>query len=235
MDKRFALVAVWSLFAGASVGVGFGAAGLVGGPFAAPGPDSGASAAGGEPVHAPLVPDSLQSLPSPAPPGTPSGPAATREEAGTGTPAEDPVVAGGASARSGETSPAGPAGSGRTPRAQAPTADDSSSARSPSEPSRPGDTDDAATAERDIQTRGGYVRASCTDGSLTVAASPAMGWTLDHIEKEAADFAEVRFLQVGGASGRVDVEARCTAQGPSLVVVEDEDGSSGPGGGDGED
>ena len=33
MDRRLALVAVWALFAAAAVGVGFGAAGLVGDPF----------------------------------------------------------------------------------------------------------------------------------------------------------------------------------------------------------
>lgn len=33
MDRRAALVAVWALFAAAAVGVGFGAAGLVGDPF----------------------------------------------------------------------------------------------------------------------------------------------------------------------------------------------------------
>src|SRR5688500_7503508 len=46
MDRRLALVAAWVLFAVASVGVGFGAAGLVGDPFtdggvAAPGAASG--------------------------------------------------------------------------------------------------------------------------------------------------------------------------------------------------
>jgi hypothetical protein len=33
VDRRLALVAVWALFAAAAVGVGFGAAGLVGDPF----------------------------------------------------------------------------------------------------------------------------------------------------------------------------------------------------------
>jgi hypothetical protein len=37
MDRRWALAAVWALFAAASVGVGFGAAGLVGDPFSDPG------------------------------------------------------------------------------------------------------------------------------------------------------------------------------------------------------
>ncbi|MGZ4610712.1 MAG: hypothetical protein ACXV2H_10695, partial [Actinomycetes bacterium] len=33
MNRRLALVALWAVFAAASVGVGFGAAGLVGDPF----------------------------------------------------------------------------------------------------------------------------------------------------------------------------------------------------------
>jgi hypothetical protein len=36
MDRRWALAAVWALFAAASVGVGFAAAGLVGDPFSDP-------------------------------------------------------------------------------------------------------------------------------------------------------------------------------------------------------
>jgi hypothetical protein len=42
MDRRWALAAVWALFAAASVGVGFAAAGLVGDPFSDP---TGVSAA----------------------------------------------------------------------------------------------------------------------------------------------------------------------------------------------
>lgn len=37
MDRRWTLAGVWALFAAASVGVGFGAAGLVGDPFSDPG------------------------------------------------------------------------------------------------------------------------------------------------------------------------------------------------------
>jgi hypothetical protein len=43
MHRRWALVAVWALFAAASVGVGFGAAGLVGDPFSDPGGGSALS------------------------------------------------------------------------------------------------------------------------------------------------------------------------------------------------
>jgi hypothetical protein len=46
MDRRWALAAVWALFAAASVGVGFAAAGLVGDPFSDP---AGVSAAAAPP------------------------------------------------------------------------------------------------------------------------------------------------------------------------------------------
>ena len=47
MDRRWALAAVWALFAAASVGVGFAAAGLVGDPFSDP---AGVTAAAAPPA-----------------------------------------------------------------------------------------------------------------------------------------------------------------------------------------
>ena len=47
MDRRWAFAAVWALFAAASVGVGFAAAGLVGDPFSDP---AGATAAAPPPT-----------------------------------------------------------------------------------------------------------------------------------------------------------------------------------------
>lgn len=232
MDKRFALVAVWSLFAGASVGVGFGAAGLVGGPFATPGLESEASSVEGDVLRSQLLPEALQTPTTAVPPDEPSGSSDGPRPETTKAGSQD---ADGASGRPAGATSTGSVGTGRTSHAQTPATRATSASRSPSEPSRSPAAPRAGSGERDIQTRGGYVRASCTDGSLSVAASPAVGWTLDHIEKEAAGFAEVRFLQVGGASGRVDVEARCTAQGATLVVVKDENGSSGPDGGDDDD
>lgn len=44
MDRRLALVALWAAFAAAAVGVGFGAAGLVGDPFSASAPTVSGSA-----------------------------------------------------------------------------------------------------------------------------------------------------------------------------------------------
>ena len=47
MDRRWALAGVWALFAAASVGVGFAAAGLVGDPFSDPAGATAAAAAAG--------------------------------------------------------------------------------------------------------------------------------------------------------------------------------------------
>ena len=61
MDRRWALAGVWALFAAASVGVGFAAAGLVGDPFsdpagvaaAAPPPAAGGRSTSGTPTPGP--------------------------------------------------------------------------------------------------------------------------------------------------------------------------------------
>jgi hypothetical protein len=62
MDRRWALAAVWALFAAASVGVGFAAAGLVGDPFSDP---AGATVAAAPPIAGPT-----SSTASPRPTGS---------------------------------------------------------------------------------------------------------------------------------------------------------------------
>jgi hypothetical protein len=74
MDRRWALAAVWALFAAASVGVGFAAAGLVGDPFsdptrvtaAAPPPSAGSRPTSGTASPRPTG----SSVSSPRPTGT---------------------------------------------------------------------------------------------------------------------------------------------------------------------
>jgi hypothetical protein len=61
MDRRWALAAVWALFAAASVGVGFAAAGLVGDPFSNP---TGVSAAAVPPPAAGSRPTSGTASPT---------------------------------------------------------------------------------------------------------------------------------------------------------------------------
>jgi hypothetical protein len=79
MDRRWALGALWALFAAASVGVGFGAAGLVGDPFSDPGP--GLTAASSGSVSVPVS--------TPTPRGT--GPSATPSGPSTGPTSTGPV------------------------------------------------------------------------------------------------------------------------------------------------
>lgn len=70
MDRRVALVAVWALFAAAAVGVGFGAAGLVGDPFT-DGIDDTAATAGLGPTTEPApTPTPTSSEPTASPTGS---------------------------------------------------------------------------------------------------------------------------------------------------------------------
>ena len=89
MDRRVALGVLWALFAAASVGVGFGAAGLVSDPFTDSGGELG-------PVAAPAT-------------TTATGPSETPRESssagptGTAKPSERPSTASSSTAASGET------------------------------------------------------------------------------------------------------------------------------------
>jgi hypothetical protein len=72
VDRRFVLVAVWAMFAAAAVGVGFGAAGLVGDPFT-DGDVGTAASAGTSPSATPSPTGGTPSGSSPeGTPGTPS-------------------------------------------------------------------------------------------------------------------------------------------------------------------
>lgn len=106
MRSRLGLVALWALFAAASVGVGFGAAGLVGDPFTDPGgdqitlADAGDPGAGGDPSSPSSSPSPSSSSPagsSTTPAGSSPTPAPSRTRSATpsrtGTPAAAaPVV-----------------------------------------------------------------------------------------------------------------------------------------------
>jgi hypothetical protein len=73
MDRRWALAAVWALFAAASVGVGFAAAGLVGDPFSDPAGVAAAApppAAGSGPATSASPRPSTSSVGGPRPSGT---------------------------------------------------------------------------------------------------------------------------------------------------------------------
>jgi hypothetical protein len=70
VDRRLALVAVWALFAAAAVGVGFGAAGLVGDPFT----DGEVSTGGVTSSAAPSASSAAPTTSTPAPATTTPGP-----------------------------------------------------------------------------------------------------------------------------------------------------------------
>ena len=64
MDRRLALVAVWTLFAAAAVGVGFGAAGLVGDPFTDSGVSADAVTSSATPTTSSAAPTTSSAAPS---------------------------------------------------------------------------------------------------------------------------------------------------------------------------
>ncbi|MDQ1602816.1 MAG: hypothetical protein QOE01_661 [Actinomycetota bacterium] len=80
MDRRFALIALWVVFASAAIGVGFGAAGFVGDPF------STVPSAGAPPLDGPVP--ALSSTPTPSATGHhrrhhDDGPTTSRTTGGT--------------------------------------------------------------------------------------------------------------------------------------------------------
>jgi hypothetical protein len=79
MDRRWALAALWALFAAASVGVGFAAAGLVGDPFSDP---AGVTAAAAHPPSTESGPTSGTASPRPTG-SSASSPRPTRTGAAT--------------------------------------------------------------------------------------------------------------------------------------------------------
>ena len=86
MDKRLALVALWAAFAAAAVGVGFGAAGLVGGPFS----DGVADAAGIDPSQQAADLDNTVS-PGPEPSSTSTPTSSARAPSPATTPDPGPA------------------------------------------------------------------------------------------------------------------------------------------------
>jgi len=72
MDRRLALVAAWVLFAVASVGVGFGAAGLVGDPFTDGGVTAPAASGSGDGPGTSTPTSSTSPTPSASPSSTTS-------------------------------------------------------------------------------------------------------------------------------------------------------------------
>ena len=221
MDKRFALVAVWLVFAAAAVGVGFGAAGLVGEPF-----ERVTGSAGdrlpvvddvGEPAASQSAEDDPAATPTPTKTASPAGSTGPARGVDEPTASARPRTTGVRSADSGST----PTRRSSSPRPRASRTGGGSSAP------------EAPTAQtRTLSTRGGLVSATCRGSALEVGASPAVGWEIAEVEREDDGEQKVRFEPVDG-DGRVEVRVRC-AGGAPVFSVEDEpdDDSSGSGGGD---
>ena len=194
MSRRFALVAVWAIFAAAAVGVGFGAAGLVGDPLTG-------RVSVGDPTAAGTVPaDGVSTQPSAGtetPHGSSSAPGVTGEPSGS------------------QPSSSVPPGEIKTTTA------------------RPAPTRSAGTADRvvtrSLSTAGGFVSASCRSGLVRLAASPAVGWEIDRIDRDARREAKVRFERSGDADGDLEVTATCRDGRPRFALDEDLDEHGGGG------
>ncbi len=244
MDRRVALIALWVVFAGASVGVGFGAAGLVGDPFthtaasldAASGPLGGSMGSGrpsdsagyasGSPTGVPAGTSSALATTRPKPhhsaatsstgpghssangatsrPGGPSGGSGTPGSGG-GTGHGTPTSAGSGGSSHPTTGSTGDDGNHGTP----------SSRPSTSPPPTPTPTIDAS---RSLTTRGGFVAGTCSGTSVSLSASPAVGWQIDEIRGGPATEASVTFHQSSGGEGEVQVEATCSGGSPRFAV-----------------
>lgn len=202
------LAALWVVFAVASVGVGFAAAGLVGDPFT----DSGSDvvATGARPAFTTTPPGDASS-------GAASSGAATSSQPGAGSkaPATSSRPATGTRSPSHSSSGGGPTTGG-------------SSGSTGSTGTGAGASTGTSTA-RGITTRAGYVSGTCRDGLIALNASPALGWRIGEITPGRTPDGSVHFAQTGG-EGEVEVAARCVSGVPRFTL-DDHRGGSGSGSG----
>lgn len=218
MGRRFWLVAVWALFASAAIGVGFGAAGLVGEEFAGALPRTGLTTT----PTGQLTPEPSSTAPSgPTSPSGSTSPGGTTSASATGTPTGEP------SGSASETPSSRPTGTPRPPRTSAP----------------PRST---PPVTRSLQTRAGVVVATCRNGLVRLGTSPAVDWRIERIETGWLSEAEVRFerdedgveVKASCAAGRprfeLDDDANHGDDGGEESSSPDEGESSGSGSG-GED
>jgi len=209
MDRRLALFAVWVAFAVAAVGVGFGAAGLVGEPFtdgvtdAAPASDV-STGPGETPGPGGSTPAGERSIsPSSDEPSRTSSPAGTRSATPTRTRSLESTASGTRSA----TATASRTGTGGSTAEQ------------------------RRSVTRSITTRAGLASATCTGSSARLSASPAVGWQIEDIDAGPADRVRVRFEPRGDGDDRVEVDATCV-RGTPQFSLDDEGGAGGGDGGD---
>jgi hypothetical protein len=201
MPRRVALVTLWLAFALASVGVGFAAAGLMGGPFV----DLGATKVETQSSGAPEA----TSAPGPSGSGSAAGtPKATRPSSRRHASSAAPVT----TSRS-----SGAAGGGSAPTRSSsprPRATDSPRATAPS------------SSTRGITTRAGYVSATCRGDRVSLEASPTVGWRVEEIDHEG----HVKFRTTSGAQDELEVEADCEQGRPVFRTHSGDDGGDSSGG-----
>ncbi|MGZ4590824.1 MAG: hypothetical protein ACXV2I_08555 [Actinomycetes bacterium] len=206
MNRRLALVALWAVFAAASVGVGFGAAGLVGDPFT-----SAASPAINDALSAATPSD--RTSPAPSAGATATSPAPRLSGSGGGSGSKPGATSSG-SASGGSGGSSGRGGSGGSVSGGT------------------GGTGGSSSVTRNIQTRGGSVFATCRGGLVKLSVAPAVGWQIDEVDGGRVTRARVRFEQ-SHRDGRVEVQSWCSGGTPRFAQRDDSSGSGGGGGGDG--
>jgi hypothetical protein len=228
-------VALWAVFAAASVGVGFGAAGLVGStPFANTGSDTRDSADIGR--------DFIATAPNDASSTAAASPSVDQSATGQGSPkASSKSASPRPSASSQATSAPGssPAGSKSSkPGRRSPAASPAKPRSTSSTPKSSGGGAQPTETRGSVATAGGFVSGSCRSGLVALSASPAVGWTLDGVTAGRTAEGEVEFEQSGETDAKVKVRARCAAGGPKFSVENiagGGGGTSGSGGGGGDD
>ncbi|MDQ1664722.1 MAG: hypothetical protein QOH75_753 [Actinomycetota bacterium] len=231
MNRRFALVALWAVFAAASVGVGFGAAGLVGTPFTDVGSASRGNQAGA--ADAASIPSDSSSSVATSPAGESSAPSKSAKTAKSATAAKANKSS---SAR--RSAAARAATAPGTKRAASKSASPRSRATRSSGGGGGGATKAAASAtvtHGSVSTRGGYVSGTCRSGLIALSASPAVGWRLDGVSGGYSVAGEAEFEQSADSESKVKVDAWCASGKPAFSVENRDGGGDGGGGGGGGD
>jgi hypothetical protein len=209
VPRRITLVALWAVFAVASVSVGFAALGLVSDPFTDVGTTADASSLAG-PAEAAV---------------TESDAAAGDHETGTAAPSTPSSTS--------TSTPSTP-----TPKAATPTKTHSGPVATrtadPTKSSRTGSSS-PSLVKGGVPTEGGYVSGTCKGALVSVGAAPAVYWQMDSITPGWAHTARVRLEPANDAHGeRVVVTATCQGGSPVFHVDTNDGGDGGgdDGGGD---
>jgi hypothetical protein len=205
VSRRVTLVALWAVFAVASVSVGFAALGLVSDPFTDVGTTADASSLAG-PAEAAVTESDT------APGDQATGTASPSTPSSTSTPPPTP-----------DATPTKTHGGSGATRTAGPTKSSSPASSGPS------------LVKGGVPTEGGYVSGTCKGALVSVGAAPAVYWQMDSITPGWAHTARVRLEPAKDAHGeRVVVTATCQGGDPVFHVdFNSGDGGGGDGGGDG--